>query len=405
MYKTKLPTGVRILLGFLSIVLCLILFASTLVTILVADVRLVTSKDGLQTIITQALFPKSAPVRLPAPGLAAGVPVRLEEADTNNEAQGAIVEAIYGMITEQFGDELPISQEQVEEFLSESTLPEFLTEKVAGVVNDIYTGESTTTITKEEIVQLLQENAPIIQEQLGVTITDQEIAVIGDWVEENKIMDTVQQQVSEITGMAPPAVPGATGPSGDSSRPGASSGSAPSGTDVITGIINGGDVSGIGVPELLAVVRTVTSVSALLICLGSCLVLIGLLFLTHWGRPFAAMRTAGIPVMIAGIFMAVPSILAMAAPSIFTGTVMIIVRQILGMTGYVSIGTAVLGLVLIITGAVLNSKYKKAAKAALQAAGEEEKPAEDAPAETVTLEEAPAVACEEAVPETAGVEE
>ena len=151
MYKTKLPTGVRVLLGFLSVILCILLFLSTLVTIIVADVRLVTSKDGLQTIITQALFPTPAPVR-PIGALAAGVPVLSPVSGTGNEAQGAIVDAIYGMLSEQFGEELPISQEQVEQFLSDSTLPEFVSEKVAGIVNDIYTGKSTTTITNTIIV-------------------------------------------------------------------------------------------------------------------------------------------------------------------------------------------------------------------------------------------------------------
>lgn len=398
MSEKRFPAGVRILLAIASILLCLLLFVSTVVTIIVADVRLVTSKDGLQTIITQALFPSSAPVRLPTSGLAVGRPAGyLAETDFGNEAQSAIVDAVYGMLTEQFGDELPISQEQVSQFLDESTLPEFLSEKVAGIVNDIYTGSNTTTITKEEVVDLLKENAPIIEDQLGVVIRESEIEIIGDWVEESNVMDTVQEQISQITGMAPPAKPNAPGDgsSGSSSSGSASSGSVPSGSEVISGLMNGGDDSEIGLPELLAVVRTLTSVTALLICIGVCLLLTGLLFLTHWGRPFAAMRTAGIPVMIAGIVISIPSILALAVPGIFTDTIMIVVRQILALTGYVSIGVAVLGLGLIICGCVLGSrlKKKKAAKAA---------PVETAPEAPV---EAAPVAAAEASAEAAVTEE
>lgn len=358
MYKTKLPTGVRVLLGFLSVILCILLFVSTLVTIIVADVRLVTSKDGLQNIITQALFPTSAPAR-GVGALAAGVPVRFTAAGTaGNEAQGAIVDAIYGMLSEQFGEDLPISQEQVEQFLSDSTVPEFLSEKVAGIVNDIYTGKNTTTITKDEVMDLLTENADLIKENLGVELTRDSIAVIGDWVEQNDVMGTVQEQVSQITGMAPPA-----GPDGEQGDFTTGTTAIPSEKEVLMGLFSG-DTSVVTVPAILQLVRTVTSVNALLICIGTCLLLIGLLFLTHWARPFAAVRSAGIPVMIAGLFMSVPAILAMAVPNLFAGAVLAVVRQILSMTGYIGYSVAGLGLVMIVVGAVLNSKMKKNAAAA-----------------------------------------
>ena len=125
-----------------------------------------------------------------------------------------------------------------------------------------------------------------------------------------------------------------------------------------------GDFSVATIPNILNLVRTLTSVTALLICLGVCLLIIGLLMLTHWGRPFAAIRSVGIPVMIAGIVMSVPAILAVVMPSLFAGTVMVIAKQILAMTGYVGYGVAALGLAMIVVGAVLNSKMKKKVAAA-----------------------------------------
>lgn len=363
MYKTKLPTGVRVLLGFLSVILCILLFVSTLVTIIVADVRLVTSKDGLQTIITQALFPTSAPVR-PMGALAAGVPVLSPVSGTGNEAQGAIVDAIYGMLSEQFGEELPISQEQVEQFLSDSTLPEFVSEKVAGIVNDIYTGESTTTITKEEVMDLLTENADLIKENLGVELNTEAIEAVGKWVEENDVMSTVQEEVSKLTGLKPPASVKPDGTGKPITGTTTDEEVVLLGTTEMLQALLSGDFSVATIPNILNLVRTLTSVTALLICLGVCLLIIGLLMLTHWGRPFAAIRSVGIPVMIAGIVMSVPAILAVVMPSLFTGTVMVIAKQILAMTGYVGYGVAALGLAMIVVGAVLNSKMKKKVAAA-----------------------------------------
>ena len=363
MYKTQLPTGVRVLLGFLSVILCILLFVSTLVTIIVADVRLVTSKDGLQTIITQALFPTPAPVR-PIGALAAGVPVLSPVSGTGNEAQGAIVDAIYGMLSEQFGEELPISQEQVEQFLSDSTLPEFVSEKVAGIVNDIYTGESTTTITKEEVMDLLTENADLIKENLGVELNTEAIEAVGKWVEENDVMSTVQEEVSKLTGLKPPASVKPDGTGKPSTGTTTDEEVVLLGTTEMLQALLSGDFSVATIPNILNLVRTLTSVTALLICLGVCLLIIGLLMLTHWGRPFAAIRSVGIPVMIAGIVMSVPAILAVVMPSLFTGTVMVIAKQILAMTGYVGYGVAALGLAMIVVGAVLNSKMKKKVAAA-----------------------------------------
>ena len=411
MYGKKLPVGVRILLGFLSVLLCVLLFVSTVVTIVVADFRVVTSKDGLKTIITQALFPTSAPVRLPVGGLAAGRPVVfLDEVDvgdqqipedmmngmgdmlgglvggTGSESQSALIDAIHSLVSGAVGEDVEISKEQVENFVKNSTVSEFVTDKVAGVVSDLVAGESTTTLTKEEVVTLLEENAAVIEQEMGIVISTEDIQTIAPPSSSGNSGNSGNNGSGEgDTGNA--------GNLGGSHQSGAIVGMAPDGKDVISAVTSGKDVTTLTVAEILAVVRTLTSVTALMICIGVCAVLIGLLFLTHWGRPFAAIRSAGIPVMIAGIVIAIPGILAMAVPSLFTGVVMVVIRQVLTLTGYVSIGVAVFGLVLIVVGAVLNSMMKKRAKAKLAAAEEVvvEAPAEPAveeiAAEVLTVEE------------------
>ena len=366
MSNNKLPIGVRILLCVLSVLLCVMLFATTVATILVADFRVVTSKNGLQTIITQALFPTSAPVRLPVAGLAAGKPVvHMDEADVNNDAQQALIDAIYDVVSQQFGENVAITKDQVTNFMSNSTVPEFLGEKVAGVVNDLVTGQNTTTLTKQEVVTLLEENVAVIEKEMGIIISTEDINTIAGWVEENNIIETFQQEVAILTGMAPPSSPDGSENDSSNKHEGLLINTMPDGMQIVSDLLSGKDVSTLTVAEILAMVRAVTSVTVLLCCIGACLLLIGLLFLTHWGRPFAALRTAGIPVMIAGLLVAIPSVLAMAVPGLFVGTVMVIVRQVLTLTGYVSIGVAVLGLALIVVGAVLNSMMKKRAAAKL----------------------------------------
>lgn len=340
MYSEKISGGWRIVLSIVSVLLCIILFFSVASAILIADVRVVLSKDGLQTIISQSLFDAPRPGLRPAP-LAGGVAPRLSDTTTTGATESAIVDAIYGMLQEQFGDELPISQDAVNALISDSSLPDFMSEKVAGVINDIYTGNNTTTITKDEVVGLLRENKALIESTFDIVLEEEMIEAAGAWVEEANVMSTIQQSVAEITGMEIPGAENSTT------------------TNKGSGEVN-------FVASALDLLREITTVSALLIAIAVCLALMGLLVLTHWGRPFAAMRSAGIAIMLAGFVFSIP----VAASGVLPALIPVagkIIGAVLAMTGYVSISVFVLGLGMIIAGAILNSRYKKLYRAKLAA--------------------------------------
>lgn len=375
MYKKKLPIGIRIVFAFLSVLLCIALFATTLVTIAVTGLKVVTSKDGLQTIISEALFPKSASVRV-IPNLAGGSAVSgfdmLGSLGGSGMDQGILVDALFEMMEEQFGDELPISKEDVTEFLEESSIPEFISDKAASIISDVISGEVTTTITKDEVIQLIEENADLLEEKLDITIEQEQIDAIGGWIEESKVLDNVQQGIQEgiqeaIGGTTPDSSTGVDG------------------TDAPTSFAEG-----------LAMLKAASSTESLLICIGACLFLFVLLLLTHWGRPFAAVRSAGIPVMIAGLFMTLPGLVA----SFVLGDdpIMVIVQQLFSMTTTVSLCFAGLGLVMIVAGSILNSVFKRKAKAAALVAAAapaavlEATPVEETPVEEAPVTEAAAIA-------------
>ena len=105
-------------------------------------------------------------------------------------------------------------------------------------------------------------------------------------------------------------------------------------------------------------------------CVAICLLISGLLFLTNWGRPNAALRCSGIPYFIAGLLFLLPSAVAQFAPSIFAGMGIIgnAIRQVLALAGTISLGVTVFGLVLIIGGAIWGSALKKKRIAAAAAA-------------------------------------
>ena len=405
MYKKKLPVGIRIVFAFLSVLLCIALFATTLVTIAVTDLKVVTSRDGLQTIITEAFFPKSASVRV-IPKLTGGNAVggfgALGSLGGEEMDQNMLVDALYDMLAEQAGGELPVSKEEVSELLEESSIPEFISDKAAGIISDVIMGESTTTITKEEVIELIEENADLIEEKLDITIEQEHIDAIGGWIEESEVLENVQQEIQEVIGITPPAVTpdsptGSTGSTGESGSEVPQK--KPAGS--ILDLVGPEAAAPTNIAEVFALLRAVSSTESLLICVGACLLLLVFLLLTHWGRPFAAIRSAGISVMIAGLIMTLPGLLASFLPA--GDPILIIAQKIFSMTITVSLCFAGLGLVMIVAGSILNGVFKRKAKAAMLVAAAPVAVVE-VPAVEVPAVEAPAVETSPAE-ETAPVEE
>ena len=178
----KMNLGIRFVLGFVSVILCILLVVATLTTAILADLNVVFQKDNLQQLLTEALF-TSATARRPAPAISGNghgapavqrFPARLDDADLTAGPEGgatarrpapgipgnghggpavqrfpmrldeatlttgaetgdnsAIVEWIYGTLTDQFGEENLPSLEVVQEFVEESTVTDFLTDKTA----------------------------------------------------------------------------------------------------------------------------------------------------------------------------------------------------------------------------------------------------------------------------------
>ena len=415
MYKHKLPGVVRFFLALLSIALCFVLFATSLVTIVIADLHVVTSEGGLQTIITQILMPSKAPVA--RPGLAAGRPVIHYDETSLGGPTDMVVDALMEMLQQEFGSDLPITRDQVNAILAETTLPDFISEKAAGLVSGILNGEvPTLNIPIDEVEVLILENRDVVKKYFDVEITDEMVDQITTSLEEEKILETVEQQLQESLGftgtpggdstdqqpddenvqtptMAP--APGAdSNQSGTTNTPGFSGstnttgnnffggavigavesfvGITPQQKQLVSGIISGKEEGMTDLPVAIGLLTAISSLNSLLVCIGTCLLVFLLMLLTHWGRPFAAVRTAGIPVMLSGALMLlVGGAASTLLPQIGgqEGAMIAgIVNPVLTLFNYVSGGVAALGLVLIIVGATLNGVFTRRAAAKAAAA-------------------------------------
>ena len=399
MQVKKLSGGVRFLLGLLSFVLSVVLFVSALASMLVANAQLILTKDNMKSIVSSLMFNMDAPtlpVR-PTPWAAGVHTGRMEEAipgmgDIDMGALGSgdtsmITELIYGMLQDQFGEEVPLTYEAVESFVEESTLSEFVSEKVAGIVSDIVTGEVTTTITGDEIAELIEENAELIKETFDYEVTPEMVQGVSQWVEENEVLSSVTEMVEKTLGPV-------------------KGGNTYDDEDIITNASNAlqGVMDG-DIGAVLALVRIFTSQEMLLSCIGVCAVLIVLLLVINIKQIHTGLKWIGVPLMVAGFFSSTPVLATYAAPSLFVGPLAVAIT-VLQMTAPVVLGVFVAGLVLLVVGCVLTGNFKKKLRAAAIAAAQA--PVEEpAPVVVVTPveEPAPQQAAEEAVAEEVPAEE
>lgn len=114
--------------------------------------------------------------------------------NAGGDSSDAIVDWVVGQLQDFTGGELPVTPEQIENFVEQSTIKDFIAEKVAGMVGDFYTGNITTTITVEEITQLVEENKALIQSEFGIEITEEHTEALKQIVEDTGILKQVQEQ-------------------------------------------------------------------------------------------------------------------------------------------------------------------------------------------------------------------
>lgn len=360
MKAKKLPFGLRFLFGFLSTILSVALFATAVVAIVLADIRVLTSEDNLQVIISHVMF--GTPIQKNgsvAPQAVGGM--KLEETNSSSsEVQQLIVDALYNFFGEQYGEEIPFTEEDVQELLDQSTLPDFLSGKMAGIMSDIYTGDITTTITGEEVAQLLEENKTLIEDTFGIEVSEEYLTQIVEKVEEMDMTGMVQNVL-----LGKPVVGEGDAEGGELENENAvlSINSPLLADGVIKALVSGqvsfADIMSGGIPVILAAVRELTSAEALLAVLGVCAVLIALLFVVNLKQLHVAFRYVGVTAMAAGLPFAAASVAAFAVPSLFVGTLLSIVYLGLTLTAGVSIGVFVGGLALFVVSIVLSVIYKK----------------------------------------------
>ena len=349
--QRKLPLLVRMLLSVVSFVLCVALFVTGVAAILLANVRVLTTEENLQQIIQQVMFGQTQQgERIPATAPQAMGGLRLEE-ETGSipGVQDQIIDMLYEMFASQFEEgEVPFTEEEVGQLLEQSTLPEFLSEKMAGVMLDVFNGEFTTTITGQEIAEELEKNKELFQEVFGFELPQETIDEIVTWVDQQDVVGTLQAVIlGETTGE-----PGADGEETANLFADGVLNALLDGTATLEDVFSG------GLPVILQLVREVTSEETLKTVLTACAILIALLLAVNIVQLHLALRKIGITAMLASLPFAAATVSTFAAPALYEGALSMVSLS-LTMTAGISLGVFLGGLALFIASCFMTASFNR----------------------------------------------
>ena len=337
----KPPALIRLVMQIVSLLMCLTLIASLITTVLLADIRSLTSSGGIEKIIS-ALFTPESSMQMPDPTIdpvANALPVHKLNSTTGTEDgtqipedveipmdaltnSDAMAEFVTGFVESLLGEEAAADPENVSRFIEESTVMDFFAAKISSFVSDAFSGNQSATITAEEIMQLLDENQALLEDIFKIEITDEQKEQIGtqvnDMLAEADLDNTIRQSIDDLT-------------------------STP---------IEGMD--GMTVGDLMQTIQKISQPGVILLAFGFCLLLmLGMCLLNFYNIP-QALRWCGFPCLISGAILSAPLLVINASPAILeeampdTAALMTVVDAALSVVAPLHFGILILGVAMIV---------------------------------------------------------
>ena len=278
----------RLFMKLVSIVLCLILSLSLLGTVLIADIQILTSSGGIKQLITSVLMPNKASHD---PRIAAGAggvlldmgsfadqldPEQMEDIMAATGDSNALVDLLYNTMKDMMGEDVPVTIEQVQTFVENSTVTDYIAEKAAGYAEDLLFGTENTVITTDELIQLVEENKVLIEETFDIEISEEQLDEIKSnvitIVEEQDLNNTIRTEINTV----------------------------------IESVTSGSEGSSFSLNQIMDVVRMLSDKTTLYGAIGVCVALVLLLMLANFYNLPGGMTWASLPCMSVGLILAAP---------------------------------------------------------------------------------------------------
>lgn len=307
----------------LTVLLCIVLFFSAIGATLAADLHQLTDRDNLQALLRQVMVGSAPHSHIRMGALSAGIPGAIpsgQSGETGDSVFNSLVDQYYDQLQQQM--EIPFSKEEVKGLLEQTTIPEYLSDKTADVLTDLFNGTQDTVITEKEITDLIEENRAVIEQLLDGPIPEEAITNVVAWVNENgdTLVADLESAIVDSMGSVDP-------------------GESTSG-DVMT------------TPGLFLLETLRSSGQILLTAAVTCLVLSLLIMLVNLKKPASGLRSNGITYLLAGLVCAVPYVLGTLASDMLPPAVAGLAKLVMDVVLKPAFFVAGLGALLLIAGII-----------------------------------------------------
>lgn len=302
----KPALGIRVLLQVASFLLCMILMLGLLVAVALIDLKTATSSEGIETVINlliaadrptqsqpqmsfqgdKAADRSVGPVLLSASNGEYEIPDDIDiPYDVLTDAD-ALADFIVETLNEYAGESIDVDRETVFDFINDSSIIEYTSQKVSGYLQDALGGTEDTVITTDEIMSLFDDNKQLIEQTFDITVTDEM---------EQKIRSGVEEAINEND----------------------LNGNIRRGIDsVMQQPLDGTDIT---VSDIAAFFGRLTAVTTLLLVFAICLLLAGLLFLANYYKLAKGLTWVSVSFMLSGLIPALlPALLCGLAQHMIT---------------------------------------------------------------------------------------
>lgn len=165
----------------LAILICFFIFLWSFSAIMIYNVRSATSGEQL-TQNLESVLKNTDLVSLPASQLIPDV----EDEDVT------IVEWVIQEISDNYEGEVVASEKDIEKFLEKSTFSDFIIEKIGLYMNDLYTGSNDFEISTDEIEELLEDNADLMEDLFDTPLSDEHIENFVAELEDREILENLE---------------------------------------------------------------------------------------------------------------------------------------------------------------------------------------------------------------------
>lgn len=282
------PLLLRLPMRLLSLLVSILLVVCLLATVLLVDLRILTTSDSLKTIISGIASGSTAPEESAAQANPYFVSLSTGAEPDVGSVAGTLTDYLKRFAQELLGADAKVDMAAVERLIAESTIVDFVSDKVSGFVEDYLNGTENAAITSKELMDLLEENKTLIEDAFQIEITGEMKAQMQEQfdtvVEENDLNGSIRSSVQSTMEQ----------------------------TVRIPGI---GEMT---VSQLLAGIQKLTQTRYLAMAVGLCLALmVTLLLLSYYCLP-VGLRRCGDACMMVGVPLAVFQLIVQVGGKLLT---------------------------------------------------------------------------------------